>query len=104
MGPFRRPSVLSAGFDVVHPENLPIAEQIRLASGAAVIGGNSGSALHLSAFAPPGRRVIEVGDSRAPHRPVVMQTIIDSVRQHPQAHIPYTEPTIPESALAGLGL
>ena len=33
-----------------------------------------------------------------------MQTIIDSVRQHPQSHIPYTEPTIPESALAGLGL
>ncbi len=72
-----------AGFQVVAPQTLTIDEQLRLAANAALLAGNSGSALHLSAFAPVGTRVLEVGDERNPTRPLAMQRIIDQLGQHP---------------------
>jgi capsular polysaccharide biosynthesis protein len=94
----------AAGFEVVHPEKLPLAEQISLAAGADVIAGNSGSALHLAAFASAGRRVVEVGDARSPRKPLTMQVLINSVRQHEQAHIGYAEPALSPEVLGRLGL
>lgn len=46
------------GFAIVHPQLLPFAEQVRLASGARVMAGADGSALHLVAFMPQGSTVI----------------------------------------------
>ena len=77
-----------AGFLVVHPETLPIGEQIALVRGADVLAGLSGSALHLSAFATPGTRVVVVGDRRSPRRPTRAQTMIDLACGHRTAFLP----------------
>jgi capsular polysaccharide biosynthesis protein len=77
-----------AGYAVVTPEELPVLEQIRLAAGARVLAGGAGTALHLSAFAPPGTRVIEIGDSRSPDVQVPQQQVIDHLREHPSAFLP----------------
>lgn len=70
-----------AGFTVVHPETLPITEQIALARGARVLAGSSGSALHLSAFADRGTSVLEIGDART-DRPLRNQRIVDAACGH----------------------
>ena len=89
----------AAGFDVITPETLPITDQIRLAAGASVLAGSAGTALHLSAFAPPGVRVLEIGDDRSPTTPVPHQLVVDSAREHPSAFVPYA---VPPSALPGV--
>lgn len=55
-------SFAAAGFDVVHPEELSIKEQIAIARGVEVLAASKGSALHLSCFASPGTKVLEVGE------------------------------------------
>jgi capsular polysaccharide biosynthesis protein len=80
----------SIGFNVVHPETLPIAEQVRLATGAEIIAGPAGSALHLAAFAPRAR-VIELGDVRTPDRMVAAQAAISRANDQEVAFIPYTD-------------
>ncbi len=42
------------GFTVVHPQTLPVLDQLRLFAGAREIIGEYGSALHASLFSPPG--------------------------------------------------
>ena len=81
-----------AGFAVSTPEALPIADQIRTAAGARVIAGSAGTALHLSAFAPAGARVLEVCDSRSPDIHVPHQRVIDHFCEHLSALIPYGVP------------
>lgn len=66
----------SRGFRVVHPDQLAAADQVRAVAGAGVLVGVSGSALHLSVFAPPGIPVVEVGDVRSRSRPVLTQQIL----------------------------
>lgn len=95
----------AAGFRVVAPETLPVLEQVRLASSASVLAGSAGTALHLSAFAPPGVRVLELGDDRSPDVQVPHQLAVDAACAHPSAFIPYDVP--PEEVpgvLARLGL
>lgn len=79
----------SYGFEVVHPQELPVAEQVALAAGARVLAGASGSALHLSAFAAPGTRVVEVGDVRTRGAGVRVQRIIDRVSGHESVYVPH---------------
>jgi len=79
----------AAGFTVAHPERLPITEQIRIVRGADVLAGPSGSALHLSAFAEPGTRVLELGDVRSPTAPMASQRLIDAVSGHLTAFVGY---------------
>jgi len=71
-GPAKRPAdnekALEAllarhGFSIVHPQEMPLAEQIRLMRSAAVVAGCDGSALHNVVFARPGTRVLAF-DSR----------------------------------------
>lgn len=81
----------SAGFHVVHPETLPIAEQVALVRGAEVVAGPSGSALHLSAFADPGTRVLEIGDSRSPREPMASQQMIDAACGHLSHFVGYQD-------------
>lgn len=76
-----------AGFLVVYPETLSVDVQLELATSASLIAGASGSALHLSAFAPSAARVLEIGDSRSPGRPVAMQQIVDAVCGHRHAFV-----------------
>jgi predicted O-methyltransferase YrrM len=42
-----------AGFSIVHPEKLPLIEQVRLFKGARELVGEYGSAMHGSIFSPP---------------------------------------------------
>ncbi|WP_205471464.1 DUF563 domain-containing protein [Nocardioides sp. SYSU D00038] len=78
----------AVGYEVVAPESLHVDDQVRLAAGAAVLAGTSGSALHLSAFAPAGSAVVEVGDQRNPHAPLGLQRVIDHLCEHPHAFLP----------------
>lgn len=48
------------GFRIVHPELLPIEEQIALFSGAAMIAGLGGSAMHSTIFSLPDTKVLMV--------------------------------------------
>ncbi|MFB7250220.1 DUF563 domain-containing protein [Microbacterium sp. NPDC056234] len=77
------------GFTVIYPETLSVLEQIRLARAAPIIAGVAGSALHLSVFAKPGARVIEVGDARTGGSLVATQRAISAVKEQPTAQIPY---------------
>ncbi|OAS22431.1 glycosyltransferase family 61 protein [Methylobacterium platani] len=45
------------GVEILHPEAMGFAEQVRLFARRRVLAGSLGSALHTALFAPPGRRV-----------------------------------------------
>lgn len=46
------------GFDVLHPQELPMRDQVRLAAGAEVVAGVDGSAMHLCSFMRPDTRAV----------------------------------------------
>jgi capsular polysaccharide biosynthesis protein len=95
----------AAGFEVVTPEALPLPDQLRLAATSSVLAGGAGTALHLSAFAPAGVRVLEVGDERSPGVQVPHQLVIDALCQHPSAFVPHATPAADLAArLAALGV
>lgn len=54
----------SHGVDIVHPETMPLAEQIKCLQRARSIIGIAGSALHLSAFVSP-RRIVGLSTNHA---------------------------------------
>jgi capsular polysaccharide biosynthesis protein len=94
----------SARFTVVHPELLTIQEALQLVRGADVLAGAAGSALHLSAFARPETRVIEIGDSRSPQETTPTQQLIDAVYNRLTAFIPFDARDHLQGALAELGV
>lgn len=49
------------GFEVVHPERLPFAQQINLVARSEIIAGINGSAMHLGVFLPKGAWQINLG-------------------------------------------
>lgn len=71
-----------AGFEVVRPEVLTVDDQLALVADAQEVAGASGSALHLSAFAPTTARVLEIGDRRSPDGPLAMQLVVDAACGH----------------------
>lgn len=80
-----------AGFAVVHPELLPLREQLAIVRGADVLAGASGSALHLSAFARAGTRVLEIGDNRSGAAPMPTQRMVDAACGHRTAFVPHLD-------------
>lgn len=48
------------GYKIIHPETLPLEQQITLANGCKEMAGTAGSALHLALFMKPGGRVIQI--------------------------------------------
>jgi capsular polysaccharide biosynthesis protein len=79
----------SAGWLVVHPETLPVQDQVALAASATALAGPAGSALHLGVFAAPGTPVLEVGDSRSPHARLPAQSLLDDALGHEQHFVPF---------------
>lgn len=79
----------SRGYQVAHAEQLDFADQVRLVADADVVAGVSGSALHLSVFAPPGTRVVEVSDLRARPEPVLTQQILAHACGQPLGFVGY---------------
>jgi len=59
------------GFQIVHPERLPLAEQIRRVASHRTIAACNGSACHLLFFARPGARVHLLG-----HRPLLEPNVL----------------------------
>ncbi|MDO9457325.1 DUF563 domain-containing protein [Nocardioides sp.] len=92
----------AAGFAVVHPETLTIAEQVAAVRGADVIAGLSGSAMHLSALAAPGSRILTLGDNRDPTRLTKEQAMIDAACGHLTAFVPYSDHGALDRLLASL--
>lgn len=70
------------GFDIIHPQLLPLPEQIALCRNAQVIAGCDGSALHMAMFARPGARMLAI-DSRA----VPNQFLINQARGLDAVHL-----------------
>ncbi len=79
------------GATVIEPERLDVEDQVRAVRGADLIVGPSGSAMHLSAFAHPGTRVLEVCDARSPAKRLPNQQVIDAACGHLTAVIQYRE-------------
>lgn len=70
------------GFEVIFPETLPVREQIEVARTSAILAGFEGSALHLSAFAHPGTKILMLGSERRPEgnraQPIIDRAIGNS--------------------------
>lgn len=80
----------SKGIRVVFPEELTVGDQISTVRSAGTLIALGGSALHLSAFAEPGTRVLEIGDARSRTSRLPNQRVIDTVCGHPTAFVPFT--------------
>lgn len=76
------------GFKVIHPEQLDIEEQLKIAGDARILAGLSGSALHISAFSHPDTVTLEIGDFRTARRGVKMQEVIDGAIGRRSAFVP----------------
>lgn len=59
------------GFAVIHPQQLPLLEQIALARRAEIIAGCDGSALHIAAFARPGTRLLALDSRPTPNQVLI---------------------------------
>ncbi|MEO9189212.1 MAG: glycosyltransferase 61 family protein [Acetobacteraceae bacterium] len=69
------------GFSVVHPEHLPLLDQIRLFQGATHIMGEYGSALHAAIVSPPGTIVCALRGSGSPIAGFLQSSIGYALRQ-----------------------
>lgn len=78
------------GYAVVHPERLSVREQVAAVSGAHVLAGVGGSALHLSVFAPSDALVVELGDARGAPEPVLTQQLLTLACGQRLGHLPFT--------------
>lgn len=91
-----------AGFLVLHPQTLSIADQVSSIRGAHVVAGLSGSSLHLSVFADPGTQVISIGDHKSPRAPARAQVVIDDACGHRSTFVADRDRTGLDSLLADL--
>lgn len=57
----------SYGFDLVHPQEMSIKDQIELFSQAEVLAGEAGSGLHNCVFSPEGVKIINIQSGRQNH-------------------------------------
>ncbi|HJT12379.1 MAG TPA: glycosyltransferase family 61 protein [Dongiaceae bacterium] len=83
----------SFGFRVIHPERMPIAEQLALYANCEVLASFSGGGMHNCLFARPGLMTIEVGDTRARRNPALMQRTAKELAQVEAHFIPFGEGT-----------
>ena len=81
-------SIRDLGFEVVHPQELSIEDQLRTVARSRLLVGTAGSALHLSAFASKATPVIEIGDRRSPMKPLANQVAIDQAIGRAYAFVP----------------
>src|SRR5262245_20195320 len=86
------------GFRIVHPERMPIAEQLSLYANCEVLASFSGSFMRNCLFARPGLLTIEVGDRRARHGPPLAQQMANELAQVEARFIPFGDGTEPDIA------
>lgn len=74
-----------AGFTIVHPQALPIPEQVRMFRNATVVAGEYGSGLHGTIFSRCGTRVCAIrGDAL---HPAFIQSGLGSALNHPTGYV-----------------
>ncbi len=78
------------GFTIIYPELETFARQVRICSGADVIAGFSGSALHNSVFMRKGATLIEIGHPRYGGPPQPNQTVCNSISEVNSVYLPFT--------------
>jgi hypothetical protein len=74
-----RERVAARGFAIVHPEAMPVADQIRLFRGAEIALGVHGSGLANAAFMRPGGTLLEIAPARRATPPVVHNAVFSSL-------------------------
>lgn len=77
------------GFLVVHPEAMPLDEQLDIYRRSAVLAGFGGSALHNVLFSPRGAGMIAVGDERSPVKPIPNQRICNALAETTAVVLPH---------------
>jgi capsular polysaccharide biosynthesis protein len=70
-----------AGFAIVHPEHMPLIDQVRLFAGASHIMGEYGSALHGTIFSPAGTVVAALRGTGSPIAGFLQSSIGRALRQ-----------------------
>lgn len=75
----------AAGFEIIHPEELPILEQVRLFASSKELIGEYGSALHGTMFSAQGTAVCALRGS-LPH-PAFIQSGLGHVLGHPTGYV-----------------
>jgi capsular polysaccharide biosynthesis protein len=70
------------GFTVIHPQELPIPDQVAIMRNAEAIAGCDGSGLHMSAFARPGTKLLAIDSRTVPN-----QFLIDQARGLDSLHV-----------------
>ena len=86
------------GFRIVHPERMPMAEQLSLYANCEVLASFSGSFMRNCLFARPGLLTIEVGDRRSRHSPLVAQQMANELAQVEAHFIPFGDGARPDIA------
>jgi|LakMenEpi03Aug12_release.lakeMendotaPanAssembly.Ray.scaffolds.fasta_scaffold431500_1 capsular polysaccharide biosynthesis protein len=79
----------SCGFQIIHPQELEILDQISAVSKARYIAGPQGSALHLSIFCESGTKIFEIGDEIQTIYPNTQQKIICNLLNQDFYFFPY---------------
>jgi hypothetical protein len=79
------------GYDVVHPETMPMNEQLAQFGSCNLLAGFSGSALHNVVFSPPGTALISLGDRRTRGTLLPNQRICNAISGCPMALVPFAE-------------
>ena len=77
------------GFQIIHPQELEILDQISAVSKARYIAGPQGSALHLSIFCESGTKIFEIGDEIQTIYPNTQQKIICNLLNQDFYFFPY---------------
>ena len=78
------------GFAIVHPQELSIPDQIAILRNADVIAGCDGSALHMSAFARPGTKLLAIDARTVPN-----QFLVDQARELDALHVLAIDAALP---------
>lgn len=79
----------SLGYEILHPQDLTMSEQLDVIADSRVLAGVSGSALHLSAFTSPLTKILELGDQRTHSKALPNQRVIDDAAGRQSGFVPF---------------
>lgn len=77
------------GYEVIHPQELDVVQQVSLYRRTRVLAGASGSALHNCLFQQSGAKLVEIGTPRLPHAPHPMQVICNMLAEVEARHVSF---------------
>ena len=81
----------SKGYEIVHPETIPLQGQLELFGACGLLAGFSGSALHNVVLCPPGTAMVSLGDRRTRGTLLPNQRICNAISGSRMALVPFAE-------------